>query len=256
MDLANNMYDACASLPEVKVLLNSAKFLSKTIDQAEDNAARVDSHLYDVISSTDWSQQPRGTTTTTTKPLPAFQQLLAAFEATVDAVATPAQKKKRDSNPHKQFNYNLTNFLHRMSPQQRRALKLALHADTTAIIATARRNATDAVPKLFDGALLPSTSTAEARKALDALYAEAQEQQSAIARRIAALNRADAPLTKIDEGLVAADAFEADGSLVALMMLGPSSSDDDAPLLLWQPPTTTATEKEEELARDAKRAKH
>ncbi len=245
MDLANNMHDASASLPDVKVLLNSAKFLSKTIDQAKDNAARVDSHLYDVISSTNFSQQPRGTTNTT-KPLLAFPQLLAAFEATVDAFATPAQKKKRDSNPHKQFNYNLTNFLHRMSAQQRGALKLALHADTAAIIATARFNATDALPKLFDGAPLPSASTAEARKALDALYAEAQEQKQAIARRIAALGCAEAPLTKIDEGLVAADAFEADGSLVAmLLLLGPSN--DGAP-------TTTA--KKEELERDAKRAKH
>jgi hypothetical protein len=63
---------------------------------------------------------------------------------------------------------------------------------------------------------LPSASTAEARKALDALNDEAQQQLHALQRRIAALARADAPLAKIDAGVAAADAFAAFDTLATL----------------------------------------
>ena len=245
MDLAH-ADDVCASLPHVTALLNQVKQLDKLINQAKDNNAGgrslVDYQLYNTARETKYTAQGAGGAKED-KPI-AFPHLLAAFEAAVEQVATPAQKKKRDDSTYKQFNYSVTHFLHDMMTCKKherrdyhRALKLALQADTTAIIATARRIATDILPNLlFEGAplLLPSTSstttTDEARKAIEALYAEAQEQQCAIARRIENLECAEEPLKLIDGYLLALRAFEADGSLM--------------------PPDAAEEE------RDAKRAKH
>ena len=190
MDLAD-ADTATAALPDVKILLERAKCLNDAIDAP---GASNDEWFQRFASDTQYSAQlPRGTTTTTASKTPPFPQLLAAFDATVEHVATPAQKKMMMKEPRSGYNYNLTHFVGAMSQQQRRALKLALHADVELIIATARRNATDAEPKLFDGVVLASSSnsTADARTALDALNEEAQEQLHTLKRRIAALAHAD-----------------------------------------------------------------
>ena len=160
MDLAD-ADAACASVADAKGLLERAKTLIKTIDEPNNHAWCPDKCLFDLASDTFYSAQPpgiipRGIIITMPRGImsraimprpPAFPQLLAAFEAAVAQVATPAQKTKKQD-------YCGTDFLGHMSQHQRRALKLALGTDVELIIATARRNATDAVPKLFDGAPL------------------------------------------------------------------------------------------------------
>ena len=124
---------ACASVLHVRCLLERAKNLNDAIDTPDNYVARVDNYVFELASDTYYSEQPHGTTKREDRP-PAFPRLLAAFEAAVEKVATPAQKKKRDdtTNAVVVFNYQLTHFLSRIirsHPQLLRALKLALHAD-------------------------------------------------------------------------------------------------------------------------------
>ena len=195
-----------------KHLLDGAAYVMKAIINCTVSAPG-DELLRDVASSTEY-------TGGTAEKKPAFPRLLAAFDAAVETVATKAEKKNRDKRGF--YYYTITNFLHRMSQDQRRELKLALHADAEAIIAAARRDATDGTPKLFDGEPLPSASTAEVRLKLGALYQEAQQQLHALQRRIAALNECEDILKELDEGLAAAEAFERD--TLPLLLLGTSDT--------------------------------
>jgi hypothetical protein len=197
-----------------KHLLDGAAYVMKAIINCTVSAPG-DELLRDVASSTEYTAQGG-----TAEKKPAFPRLLAAFDAAVETVATKAEKKNRDKRGF--YYYTITNFLHRMSQDQRRELKLALHADAEAIIAAARRDATDGTPKLFDGEPLPSASTAEVRLKLGALYQEAQQQLHALQRRITALNECEDILKELDEGLAAAEAFERD--TLPLLLLGTSDT--------------------------------
>jgi hypothetical protein len=164
VDLCNK--DFRDQFPHTKRLLQVAASLIALID-TPDMVGRPDERLRDAVSDQCWTVQPPNTFATEDKPH-AFPTLLAAYGATRLATA------KSPGNTHRAE-------LRDMSQEQRRALKLALHADVTRIIAAARRDATDATPKLFDGAHLTSTSTstststADVRKALNALLQDAYD---------------------------------------------------------------------------------
>jgi hypothetical protein len=138
-----------------------------------------------------------------------FSKLIAEYHSAVTATETnmtPFQRKQQRDRAEK---YRITNFLQYMSKQQRCGLKRALREDVQPFIDMARRNATDAVPKLFDGAPLPSASTADVRDALLALQAEAEEQLDVLKSRIAALGRADIiALGRMERDLKAAEKTE------------------------------------------------
>ena len=216
-------------------LLKSAKILVNAIN-SPDTFSTPDQFVHNVASSTGYTAQPPGTSKDEDRP-PAFPRLLAAFDAAVETVATKREKKIKEEKGF--YYYNLTNFLRRMPQDQRRELRLALHADVDAIIAAAKRDATDGTPKLFDGVPLRSASTVEVRQDLDAMFQEKQKQLHALQRQINALNMCEPILKKLDDGLSAAEDFKRE----TLSLLGP-----DAP-----PPPLTQMEKEAPTA--AKRGK-
>ena len=220
MDLSD--FDAADTTADAARLLDHAKSLVLIID-TPDQVGAPDAKLCTLANDTFYTAQPPSTTDRARRPAP-FPRLRDAFDAAIEQVATPAQKKNKQRDNNDSYNYNLTEFVRRMSPDQRLALKRALHDDVDAIIAAARRDATDATTKLFDGAPLPSASTADVRKALDALHTDAQQQLRALQHRIAALAHADVALIKIDASLAAADAFAASSSFDALATLPPATA--------------------------------
>ena len=146
---------------------------------------------------------------TLTAQMQPFSKLIAEYHSAVTATQstmTPLQqKRKRD----REEMYHISIMLEFMSKKQRCGLKRALREDVQPFIDMARRNATDAVPKLFDGAPLPSASTADVRDALLALQAEAEEQLDVLKSRIAALGRADIiALGRMERDLKAAEKTE------------------------------------------------
>ena len=203
--------------PRVEDLLRGAAALARLID-APDTVASADARLVRVASDTCYTAQPLAVHTTKAnnnadKPPAAFPCLLAAFLAAVP----PAPKKNQRPPEH---DFARTEFLQRMPPPERAALKRALGADVDALTATVR----GAVSALtFDGAPLPSSSTTTdaTRAALDALHEAASAQLAALKLRLAHLDRAQDALDLVDTGVRALEAFAQAGGDAAIFALLP-----------------------------------
>jgi hypothetical protein len=211
-----DLFDYTNRTANAKHLLRGAANVMNAID-----SPGTDERLRNIASSTQYTAQPLGTA----EKAPAFPHLLAAFDAAVETVATKTEKKNRDKNGF--YYYTITNFLNRMSLDQRRELKLALHADADAIIAAAKRDATDGTPKFFDGVPLRSATTAEVRQDLDAMFQEKQKQLHTIQRQINALRECDDTLKQLDDGLIAAETFERD--MLLSLLAAPPNADEKPP---------------------------
>jgi hypothetical protein len=221
MDLFD--YTTCERTANAKQLLGSAAYVTNIIN-SPGTVSAPDERLHCAASSTEYTAQPPGTA----EKKPAFPHLLAAFDAAVETVATKAEKKNRDKKGF--YYYTITDFLRRMSQDQRRELKLALHADAEAIIASAKRDATDGTPKFFDGVPLHSSTTVEVRQDLDAMFQEKQKQLHIIQRQIEALHKCEDALKKLDDGLIAAETFERDTlSLLAAPLPTQMENADETP---------------------------
>jgi hypothetical protein len=202
-----------------KHLLSAAKYVNDVIG-SPGTVGTPDDRVRYAASSTEYTAQPLGTTEKT----PAFPHLLAAFDAAVETVATKTEKKNRDKKGF--YYYNNTHFLRRMSLDKRRELKLALHTDAEAIIAAAKRDATDGTPKFFDGVPLRSATTVEVRQDLDAMFQEKQKQLHILQRQINALHKCEDTLKQLDDSHIAAEIFERD--TLSLMAVPPPTQTQDA----------------------------
>ena len=193
--------------PRVEDLLRGAAALARLID-APDTVASADARLVRVASDTCYTAQPLAVHTTTAnnaddkkRPPAAFPCLLAAFLAAVP----PAPKKNQRQQEH---DFARTEFLQRMPPPERAALKRALGADVDALTATVRGAASALT---FDGAPLPSCasfSTDAPRAALDALHEAASAQLTTLQLLLAHLDRAQDALDLVDTGVRALEAFD------------------------------------------------